>query len=68
MGSQPKSLERTMCLALIQWMGITTALPERHPPVNAGLPHHEPSLAPSLATSQGIFHTHLPCQPDVLRM
>lgn len=36
--------------------------------MNAGLPHHEPSLAPSLATSQGIFHTHLPCLPDVLRM
>jgi hypothetical protein len=27
MGSLPKSLERNMCLALIQWMGITTTLP-----------------------------------------
>ena len=72
MGSLPKSLERTMCFALIQWMGITTTLPRRHPPVDAGLPYHESSLAPSLATNQGIFHTHththLPCQPDVLRM
>lgn len=63
-----KSLERTICLALIQWMGITTTLPVT-PTSDAGLPHHESSLAPSLAASPDIFHTRThPAQPDVFCM
>jgi len=69
MGGLPKSLERTICLALTQWMGNYDHLACDNPPVMLAFPITSHRLRPALAASPDIFHTrtHLP-KPDVLCM
>jgi hypothetical protein len=56
MGGLPKSLERTICLALIQWAGITTALPVTLAS-DAGLPITSHRLRPAWVQAQTSSHT-----------
>jgi hypothetical protein len=69
MGGLPKSLERTICLALIQMGGSYDPPCPRHPPVMQAFPITSHRLRPAWPQAQtSSTHAHTPAQPDVLCM